>query len=117
MVSHARLFDPIPLRGAVIPNRIVMPPMTTRLAATDGSVTAELIQYYVARAAGGTGLVTIEMASPHPAGRHRAGELGLMGDRFLPGLRTLTGAVIGDCRVPGRTLDAIAHAAEVANQL
>jgi dimethylglycine catabolism A len=93
MVSHARLFDPIPLRGAVIPNRIVMPPMTTRLAAADGSVTAELIQYYVARAAGGTGLITVEMASPDPAGRHRAGELGLMDDRFLPGLRTLTAAV------------------------
>jgi 2,4-dienoyl-CoA reductase-like NADH-dependent reductase (Old Yellow Enzyme family) len=93
MVSHARIFDPIRLRGALIPNRIVMPPMTTRLAATDGSVTAELIQYYVTRAAGGTGLVTIEMASPDPAGRHRAGELGLMDDRFLPGLRTLTAAV------------------------
>ncbi len=93
MVSAARLFDPIELRGVTIPNRIVMPPMTTRLAAADGSVTRELTQYYVERAAGGAGLVTIEMASPDPAGRHRAGELGLTDDRFLPGLHALTEAV------------------------
>src|SRR3990172_5599191 len=73
-----------------IPNRIVMPPMTTRLAAPDGSVTPELIQYFVARAEGGAGLITVEMCSPHPAGRHRARELGISDDRFVAGLRELT---------------------------
>ena len=86
----ASLFDPIAIRGMEIPNRIVMPPMTTRLAAPDGSVTPELIQYFVARAEGGAGLITVEMCSPHPAGRHRARELGISDDRFVAGLRELT---------------------------
>ena len=85
-----KLFEPIALRGVDIPNRIVMPSMTTRLATPDGVVTPELIRYYVARAEGGAGLVTVEMCSPEPAGRHRAGELGIFHDRFLPGLQELT---------------------------
>ncbi len=85
-----KLFEPIVLRGIDIPNRIVMPSMTTRLATPEGVVTPELIRYYVARAEGGAGLITVEMCSPEPAGRHRAGELGILHDRFLPGLRELT---------------------------
>ena len=84
------LFDPITIRGTEIRNRIVMPSMTTRLAAPDGGVTPELIQYFLARAEGGAGLITVEMCSPHPAGRHRARELGISDDRFVPGLRELT---------------------------
>jgi len=85
-----KLFQPIALRGVDIPNRIVMPSMTTRLATPEGVVTPELIRYYVTRAEGGTGLVTVEMCSPEPAGRHRAGELAILHDRFLPGLQELT---------------------------
>lgn len=84
------LFDPIEIRGVRIRNRIVMPPMTTRQAAADGSVTKELIAYYMARAEGGTGLITVEMAAPDPAGRHRVRELGLTEERFVSGLRSLT---------------------------
>ena len=89
----ATLFAPIEIRGLTIPNRIVMPPMTTRLAAPDGTVTPELIQYYVARAEGGSGLITVEMSSPEPRGRHRAGELGISEDRFVAGLQRLTARV------------------------
>ena len=32
------------------------------------------------------GLITVEMASPEKAGRHRRRELGIYDDRFLPGL-------------------------------
>jgi 2,4-dienoyl-CoA reductase-like NADH-dependent reductase (Old Yellow Enzyme family) len=85
-----KLFEPISIRGVEIPNRIVLPPMTTRLATPDGAVTPELIRYYEVRAEGGAGLVTVEMCSPEPAGRHRNHELGILDDRFVPGLRQLT---------------------------
>jgi 2,4-dienoyl-CoA reductase-like NADH-dependent reductase (Old Yellow Enzyme family) len=78
-----------------IKNRIVMPPMTTRLADEDGSVTAHTINYYMARVRGGVGLITVEMASPTRAGRHRRRELGIYDDRFLPGLMQLTAAIHG----------------------
>jgi 2,4-dienoyl-CoA reductase-like NADH-dependent reductase (Old Yellow Enzyme family) len=47
-----------------IKNRIVMAPMTTRLADQNGFVTENTIDYYMARVRGGIGLVTVEMASP-----------------------------------------------------
>jgi 2,4-dienoyl-CoA reductase-like NADH-dependent reductase (Old Yellow Enzyme family) len=72
-----------------IPNRIVMPPMTTRTADDEGFVTDDSIAYYMARVRGGTGLITIEMASPERAGRHRRREVGIYDDRFLPGLTRL----------------------------
>lgn len=66
-----------------------MPPMTTRGATADGFVTDDTIAYYNARAEGGVGLITVEMASPEKVGRHRRHELGIYDDRFLPGLTTL----------------------------
>jgi dimethylglycine catabolism A len=80
--------------GAVeIRNRIVMAPMTTRLADEHGFVTEGAVDYYMARARGGAGLVTVEMASPTRAGRHRRRELGIHDDRFLPGLKWLAAAI------------------------
>ena len=87
------LFEPIVLRGVDIPNRIVLPSMTTRLATAEGAITAELIRYYEARAEGGAGLITVEMCSPAAAGRHRKHELGILHDGFVPGLRELTSRI------------------------
>lgn len=83
------LFSPGTIGGVTIPNRIVMPSMTTRTADEDGFVTEDCLAYYRARAEGGVGLITVEMAAPEPVGRHRRRELGLFDDRFLPGLSRL----------------------------
>lgn len=72
-----------------IRNRVVMPAMVTRLANAEGRVTDATIAYFKARAAGGVGLITTEMASPERVGRHRAREIGIYDDRFLPGLTRL----------------------------
>ena len=85
------LFSSIVVGGVEVPNRIVMPPMTTRLADDEGYVTEALVAYYRARALGGVGLITVEMGSPERAGRHRFRELGVYDDRFLPGLERLQG--------------------------
>lgn len=66
-----------------------MPAMTTRLADEEGFVTDATIAWFTARARGGVGLVTVEMAAPEKAGRHRHRELGIYDDRFLPGLTRL----------------------------
>src|SRR5947209_4434918 len=66
-----------------------MPPMTTRTADENGYITEDTIAYYLARARGGVGLITIEMASPEAVGRHRRGEVGIYDDCFLPGLSRL----------------------------
>ena len=87
------LFTPKRIGGIEIRNRVVMPPMTTRLADVEGYVTPASVAYFRARAAGGAGLVTVEMASPERAGRHRGRELGIYDNRFLPGLQRLTEAI------------------------
>ena len=78
-----------------VPNRIVMPAMTTRTADEEGYVTDDTIAYYLARAQGGVGLITVEMASPEKVGRHRRREVGLYDDRFLPGLTRLVDEIHG----------------------
>ena len=83
------LFRPGRIGGVEIRNRIVLPAMTTRLADPEGHVTEATLAYYRWRAEGGAGLLTVEMASPEKAGRHRAHELGICEDRFIPGLRRL----------------------------
>src|SRR5262245_27823106 len=80
------LLTPARIGSLKIPNRIVMPPMTTRTADEEGYVTEDTVAYYLARARGGVGLITVEMASPEKAGRHRRREIGIYDDRFLPGL-------------------------------
>ncbi len=87
------LLTPARIGAVDIRNRIVMPPMTTRLADREGFVTDDTINYYRARAEGGVGLITCEMAAPERAGRHRFHELGIYDDRFLPGLARLTAAI------------------------
>jgi dimethylglycine catabolism A len=84
------LLTPARIGAVEIPNRIVMPPMTTRTADAEGFVTDDSVAYYMARVRGGTGLITVEMASPEKCGRHRRHEIGIYDDRFLPGLTRLT---------------------------
>jgi dimethylglycine catabolism A len=87
------LLTPAHIGSVEIPNRIVMPPMTTRTADEEGYVTDDSLAYYLARARGGVGLITIEMASPERAGRHRRREVGIYDDCFIPGLSRLVEAL------------------------
>ncbi|MFM9888419.1 MAG: NAD(P)-binding protein [Burkholderiales bacterium] len=90
------LLTPARIGPVEIPNRIVMPPMTTRKADAEGFVTEDSFAYYRARARGGVGMITVEMASPERAGRHRRHELGIYEDRFLPGLARLVDMIHAD---------------------
>ena len=89
------LLTPARIGPVEIKNRIVMPPMTTRTADAEGFVTDDSVAYYTARVRGGTGLITVEMASPEKCGRHRRHEVGIYDDRFIPGLTRLVGEIHG----------------------
>lgn len=85
----AGLFDPLTIKGLTLKNRIVLPPMGTRLSPPDGSVSEAQIAHYLARARAGVGLIIVEHAYVHPKGRFRATQLGVYDDALLPGLRRL----------------------------
>lgn len=90
------LFSPGQIGPLLLPNRLIMAPMTTRLADAEGFVSDDSIAYYRARAAGGVGLITVEMAAPERAGKHRHFELGMHDDRFVPGLSRLVAVIHGE---------------------
>lgn len=89
----ASLFDPGRIGPVKTRNRVLMASMTTRCADDEGFVTPNTIAYYKARAEGGVGLITVEMAAPERCGRHRRFELGIYDDRFLPGLTELVSVI------------------------
>ncbi len=83
------LFEPVKLGSLVIKNRIVMTAMSTRFSGPRGQVTDRLIEYHVARAAGGVGLITVEEAYIHPLLPHVKNALGVYGNHLIPGLEKL----------------------------
>jgi dimethylglycine catabolism A len=87
------LLTPARIGPVEIKNRIIMPPMTTRTADAEGFITRDSIAYYTARVRGGTGLITVEMASPEKCGRHRRHEVGIYDDKYIPGLTDLVTAI------------------------
>ena len=59
-IDEWKLLEPVKVGVMSLRNRIVMPPMETRLSRPDGSVTKAMIDYYAERAKGGVGLLIVE---------------------------------------------------------
>jgi len=93
MKQFKKLFSPIKLGRMEINNRFVVPPMGTNLANEDGTVNQAIIDYWMARAKGGWGLLILEFTAIDPLGKPEPRLLGLWGDKFIIGLRKLTDAV------------------------
>ncbi|MBI2979866.1 MAG: NADH:flavin oxidoreductase [Chloroflexi bacterium] len=90
------LFDPIKIRGLKIKNRLVMPPMATKMATKDGGVTDRHIKHYTARARGGVGLIILEHTFVSGNGKASDGQLGIYDDKLISGLRRLVQAIHSD---------------------
>ena len=88
------LFSKTNIGRVTLKNRIVMPAMATN-ATTDGTTSDRIIDYFVERAKGQTGLLITEAASVHvpPAGKFANFHLNISEDRFIPFLKRLTDAV------------------------
>ena len=91
--QYPHLFSPIAIHTMTLKNRVVMPPMCTNYATIGGAVTDRLINYYTARARGGVGLINVEFAYVHPAGKVFDHMLGIYDDKLIPGLKRLTDSV------------------------
>jgi len=88
------LFEPITVGSMRLKNRLVMAPMGTGYASEDGYVTPKLMDYLVARAKGGAGLITVEVAFVHELGKAGVdGELGIDDDKYIPELKKLADAI------------------------
>jgi len=80
------LFSPASIGLMKVRNRIVMPPMCSRLATPEGYVTKEQVDYYATRAKGGVGLIIVEYAYIQKGGKSAFNQLGVYSDWCINGL-------------------------------
>lgn len=91
--TSLRLLNPGRIGPVDLPNRVMMSAMDMNLS-TDGEIEKADVDHFVARAAGGTGMIITGCCSVgYPAGSTSTKEPGLSEDRFLPGLTALADAV------------------------
>jgi len=86
------LLDPLEVKGLPLKNRIVMPPMHTGLATTEGAVTDDLIEHYVGRSKA-LGLLIVEHSFVSLEGRLSERQLGIYNDGLVSGLERLSSSV------------------------
>ena len=87
------LFESIEIKGLSLKNRLVMPPMGTRMATEDGKVNDRHIKHYTDRAKGGVGLIIVEHTYISEDGKMSPGQLGLYDDKLVPSLKRLVEAI------------------------
>lgn len=86
MPTKPKLFEPLPIgRGAVLPNRIVMGPMTLNQATQDGHITDWIESWYERRAKGGCGTIIGAAVFVSRNGRGWENAVGIPDDSYIEG--------------------------------
>lgn len=93
MSDFVNLLTPIKIGNCEIKNRMVIPPMDTRLPNEDCTVSEQSVNYYEARAKGGYGLIICEYMFVSDTGRPHTHSIGISDDKYIPGLSKITEAV------------------------
>ncbi|MEE9202302.1 MAG: FAD-dependent oxidoreductase [Dehalococcoidia bacterium] len=88
-----KLFEPISIGTLALKNRLVMPPMNTRMGDPGGFVSQRTVDYYARRAQGGVGLIIVEIGAVDPVQVVSSTQLQLSDDRFIPGMSQLAQAI------------------------
>ncbi|WP_251548793.1 NADH:flavin oxidoreductase/NADH oxidase [Neobacillus muris] len=84
------LLEPFEYKGLSLKNRIVMPPMCQySVQAKDGKPNDWHFTHYTSRAAGGAGLIIMEMTDVEPDGRITDYDLGLWSDEHIPAFKRI----------------------------
>lgn len=90
MSDFPLLFSPATIGSLKLKNRLIMPAMGTGMQNPDGTVSDQLYHYHRVRAAGGTGMITVEIVAVHPTSQ---GSLAIFDDKFIPGLKRLVDVI------------------------
>ncbi|MFI9599608.1 FAD-dependent oxidoreductase [Streptomyces sp. NPDC052043] len=91
-VLFPHLFSPLQIGRVTVRNRILSSGHDTVLV-RDGSVTEDLIAYHEARAAGGTGLIVLQVSAVHESARYTTHVLMATNDDCVPAYARLARAV------------------------
>jgi len=100
-----RLAEPIQIGNISVKNRLWQAPTCTKMPATDGSVTQQVLDNYNAVAKGGVGLIIVEAAAVHPDHVGFPHELRIDHNNYLAGLKRLYDQIHwNDCKVSQQIL-------------
>jgi 2,4-dienoyl-CoA reductase-like NADH-dependent reductase (Old Yellow Enzyme family) len=102
----AQIFDPLPIRGITLPNRIGVSPMC-EYSSQDGFANDWHLVHLGSRAVGGAGLVFTEATAVTPEGRISPEDLGIWKDAHIEFLARIVRFLKSQGTVPGMQL---AHA-------
>jgi 2,4-dienoyl-CoA reductase-like NADH-dependent reductase (Old Yellow Enzyme family) len=100
------IFDPLPIRGITLPNRIVVSPMC-EYSSQDGFANDWHLVHLGSRAVGGAGLIFTEATAVTPEGRISPEDLGIWSDAHIEFLARIVRFLKSQASVPGMQL---AHA-------
>ena len=100
------IFDPLPIRGITLPNRIVVSPMC-EYSSQDGFANDWHLVHLGSRAVGGAGLVFTEATAVTPGGRISPEDVGIWSDAHIEFLARIARFIKSQGAVPGMQL---AHA-------
>ncbi len=89
-MSFSKSLSPIKIGAVELKNRYIVPAMGAHLSESNGQVSERTIDYYVARAKGGYGLIITEFTCIDTIGMAMPGQLGIWDDSFIPGHKKLT---------------------------
>ncbi|MCU1669278.1 MAG: FAD-binding protein [Blastococcus sp.] len=91
--AFPHLFRPLQIGPVALKNRIVSTGHDTVMSDDDGGITDRLVAYHEARAAGGAGLVVVQVAGVHPSAKYTSHVLMADTDDCIPGYRRLAEAL------------------------
>jgi 2,4-dienoyl-CoA reductase-like NADH-dependent reductase (Old Yellow Enzyme family) len=104
------LFEPFRIKNTVLPNRLVLPAMVTRLSGEDGLVNDDIRARYTRFARGGVGLIVVEAMAVHGA---KSGPLlRISSDEYVTGLSDLAKRCHDDG--PSKVVPQIIHFLKIA---
>ena len=87
-----RMFEPFPIKGLTLRNRIVFPAILTNYARSDGFVTKGLIHYHEERAEH-VGMNIVEVSMVRPKAGLSTRQIHIYNDKYIPGLTKLAQAI------------------------
>ena len=109
-----QMLEPLQAGTLNLKNRLVMPPMATVKAGSDGKVSDSLLDYYQEKSRGGyLGLIIIEHSYIQASGKAHENQLAADDDEVIPGLRRLAEVIHGN---GVKTVMQISHAGSAASR-
>lgn len=79
--------------GKIAPNRVVVPPMASQTADSEGHATKKTVEHYVNLASSGAGLIFVEYSHIHFSGKGEANQLAVDSDDKIMGLKKVASAI------------------------